>query len=161
MPSVERDSEILKTYFISCDLIETALKLDKSLDFGSHCSHFQARAVVIAAICILRVCRSSLRAQVDTEVAEEMFLEVVHLSRKLSVDKNDLNAIMATIFTQIWSSTQLFRFKDGSVDGLQLLLRGHLVSQNILLSIYTANLSSLVYESFVRLSLVVASRILG
>lgn len=161
MPSVERDSEILKTYFISCELIETASRLDKSQDLGSHCSHFQARTIVIAAICILRVCRSGLRAQVDTEIAEEMFFEVVRLSRKLSVDKTDLNAIMATIFTQLWSSTQLFKFKDGSVDGLRLLLRGRLVSQNMLLSIFTTNSPFLVYESFVRLSLVVAGRILG
>ncbi|CRG83339.1 hypothetical protein PISL3812_00690 [Talaromyces islandicus] len=105
---------------------KTASRLDNSQDFGSHFSHFQARVVVVAAICILRVCRSGLRAQVDAEIAEELFFEVVRLSRKLSVDKTDLNAMMATIFTQVWSSTQLFKFKDGSVDGLRLLLRGRL-----------------------------------
>ena len=127
-PSIERTSGILQTYFISTDLIEAASSLNESRDFWVHCDMFQARAIALAAVCILRVLRSSLRTQVNSEIGEEMFFNAIRMSKKRSVRNNDLHARNDNILTQLWSSSQVFKFKDGSVDGLRLLLRGRLVS---------------------------------
>ena len=121
----------------------------------------QARAVACAAVCILRIQRSHLRAQVDTQVGEDMYFEAIRIERTHSIQNNDLDARSAIILTQLWSSKRMFKFKDGSVDGLRLLLRGRLVSFDI-------NPRQLeeprllfpsVYERLLRLSLVVARRV--
>lgn len=57
-----------------------------------------------------------------------MFFEAIRLSNKRSVRTNDLDARNAIILTQLWSCPRLFKREDGSTDGLQLLLRGRLVS---------------------------------
>jgi transcriptional regulatory protein LEU3 len=131
-PGSERTSGILQLYFISCSLIRLASQLDKSLEFGNYCTAVQSRAISLAAVCILRVHRSNMRTQINTDDGEEMFFEAIRISKKHSIQNNDLDARRAIILTQLWSSTRVFKFKDGSVDGLRLLLRGRLVSSNII-----------------------------
>jgi transcriptional regulatory protein LEU3 len=126
-PSVERTSGILQMYFISCDLIGAASRLDEHRDFANHSTRCQSRVISFAAVCILRVHRSSLREQLNTEIGEAMFFEVIRMTKKRSIQNNDLDARTAIILTQLWSSTRLFKFKDGSIDGLRVLLRGRLV----------------------------------
>ena len=128
MPSSQRNSGLLQTYFIACELINTAVRLDKERELGSHCNRLQARAISLAAVCILRVLRSHLRLQVNPEIGEEMFFEAIRISKKHSIRSNDLDARNAIILTQLWSFSRLFQYKDGSIDGLRLLLRGRLVS---------------------------------
>ncbi|KAL7916132.1 hypothetical protein GGI35DRAFT_21864 [Trichoderma velutinum] len=125
-PDSERNSGILLTYYISCELIQTAVRLDKSQDFALYCSQSQARAIACAAACILRVQRSDLRTQINTDLGEDMYFESIRMSKKRSIQNNDLDSRIATILTQLWSSTRVFKFKDGSTDGLRLFLRGRL-----------------------------------
>lgn len=79
-------------------------------------------------MCILRIHRSNMRTQINADFGEEMFFEAIRMSKKRSIQNNDLDARTAVIFTQLWSSTRLFKFRDGEIDGLKLLLRGRLVS---------------------------------
>ena len=125
--NTERIVGILQTYFIACELIEIAVNLDKMSDFGSYATATQMRAVALAAAIILRVLRSSLSPQVNVEMGEAMFFEAIRLSKRRSVRIDDLDARNAIILTQLWSSTSIFQFKNGSVDGLRLLLRARLV----------------------------------
>ncbi|KAH8660473.1 hypothetical protein BX600DRAFT_514078 [Xylariales sp. PMI_506] len=122
-----RSAEIFSNiYSISCDLLETGSRLDRDQDLGDYATQFQVRLISLAAICILRVHRSIVRAHVDIEQGEDMFFEAIRLLKKHSIQNNDLEIRLATILTQLWSSTRVFKFKDGTVDGLQLLLRGRL-----------------------------------
>ena len=125
--NTQRTVGILQTYFIACELIEIALNLDKTNDFGNYANGMQMRAVSLAGAIILRVLRSSLSPQVNVEMGEAMFFEAIRLSKKRSVRIDDLDARNAIILTQLWSSTSTFQFKNGSVDGLRLLLRARLV----------------------------------
>jgi hypothetical protein len=43
------------------------------------------------------------------------------------MQNTDLDARIATIVTQLWSSSRAFRMRDMSVDGLKLFLRSRLV----------------------------------
>ncbi|KAF7544936.1 hypothetical protein G7046_g9675 [Stylonectria norvegica] len=103
-----------------------SVQLDAECGSESHCSQMGARSRTLAAVCILRVLRSNLRAQVNVQRGEEMYFEAIRISRKRSIQSNDLDARNCSILTQIWSSTRLFKYKDGSVNGLRLLLRGRL-----------------------------------
>lgn len=125
-PDSERNLGILLTYYISCELIQTAARLDKSQDFALYCSQYQARALACAAVCILRIQRSDLRTQINTDLGEDMYFESIRMAKKRSIQNNDLDSRTATILTQLWSSTRVFKFKDGSTDGLRLFLRGRL-----------------------------------
>ena len=146
VPSSQRNSGLLQTYFIACELIGTAVRLDREREWSSHCNQMQARAIGLAAVCILRVLRSNLRPQVDAQLGEEMFFETISISKKRSIRSNDLDARNAIILTQLWSSTRLFQYKDGSVDGLRLLLRGRLVSLPTTSFVAFANEASQVHE---------------
>ncbi|KAF1817565.1 hypothetical protein P152DRAFT_454146 [Eremomyces bilateralis CBS 781.70] len=125
-PGAERTAGILQLYVISCSMIQSASRMDKYHDFGNHCNALQTRAIALAAVCILRVHRSSLRTQIDIDAGEDMFFEAIRISKKHSIQNNDLDGRTSIILTQLWSSTRVFKFKDGSIDGLRLLLRGRL-----------------------------------
>ncbi|KIW00368.1 uncharacterized protein PV09_08080 [Verruconis gallopava] len=125
-PDANRDAGLIRLHAIACGIIEAATELDEKGDSMLFCTHSQARAVVLAGFCILRTHRSHLRDLVDTQRGEEAFFEAIRMSRKRSIQNNDLESRSATILTQLWSSAKLFKFKDGSVDGLRLLLRGRL-----------------------------------
>lgn len=126
-PSPERDAGLVQAYFIACSLLQTASRLDKEEDFANYNTVLQDRAIAFSAMCILRIRKSSLHNQIDLQLGEAMFFEAIRLHRKRSIQNNDLDARSALILTQLWSSTQAFRFKDGSINGLRLLLRGRLV----------------------------------
>jgi hypothetical protein len=72
-----------------------------------------------------------MQTLVNTEVGESMFFEAIRISKKHSIQNNDLDSRNASILTQLWSSGRIFKFKDKSTDGLRLLLRGRLVSSDV------------------------------
>ncbi|KAK5677191.1 hypothetical protein LTS10_010380 [Elasticomyces elasticus] len=122
----QRDLGLLQAYNLACDVLQTAKRLDSADDFGRHSTHAQARMATVASLCILRVLRSPLAAQVDSQVGEEMCFEAIRLSKKRSIQNTDLCARVATILTQLWSSTKAFRLRDGTVNGLRIFLRSRL-----------------------------------
>jgi hypothetical protein len=127
VPNNQRTAGVLQTYYIACDLIGMAARLDKDMEFGAYCDSMQLRIISLAAVVVLRVLRSALAPQVDAETGEAMYFEAIRLSKKHSILNDDLDARNAIILTQLWSSTRAFHFSDGSVDGLRLLLRARLV----------------------------------
>jgi hypothetical protein len=88
-----------------------------------------------------------------------MFFEFIRMSKKRSIQNNDLDTRTATVLTQLWSSTRVFKFKDGSTDGLRLFLRGRLVSVKLSTKISLLLIDYTVPECSLRLALVVACRV--
>jgi transcriptional regulatory protein LEU3 len=125
--SIGRDLGMIEIYAISCKLIDTASRLQQTCAFAEHCTYGQARMVGLAAVCILRIVRSDLAQQLDAEQGERGYVEALRFSRSRSVRGSDLDSRNAGILTQLWSCKSLFRFKNGTVDSLRILLRGRLV----------------------------------
>jgi hypothetical protein len=73
--------------------------------------------------------RSTLDGALDASRGERVLFEAIRIARKRSLRNNDLDARTASILSQLWSSSKLFRYNDGTIDGLRLLLRGRLVSE--------------------------------
>jgi hypothetical protein len=126
--SIERDLGMIEIYVISCRIIGTANELQQTSAFAEHCTSGQARMVGLAAVCILRILRSELAQQLDVKQGERGYFEAIRFSRLRSVRGSDLDSRNASILTQLWTCNNLFRFKDGTVDSLRILLRGRLVS---------------------------------
>ncbi|KAJ9608332.1 hypothetical protein H2200_007320 [Cladophialophora chaetospira] len=125
-PTSQRDLGILQAYFIACEVIKITSQLDHSRDFGLYCTSMHYRALALAAVVILRVLRSSLGAQVDAGAGEHMIFEVIRLAKRRSIRNDDLEARNALRLTQLWSSNRVFLYKDGTRDGLRLLLHARL-----------------------------------
>lgn len=127
-PNSQRNSGILQAYFIACEVIKIASQLDHSSDFGLYCTSMQYRVLALSAVIILRVLRSSLGAQVDADAGESIVFEAIRLARRRSIRNDDLEARNALRLTQLWSSDRAFLYRDGTRDGLRLLLHARLVS---------------------------------
>ena len=84
--------------------------------------------VLLAAYSILRIIRSELRNFVELQRGEESYFNAIKFVKKRSAENNDLDARNGTIMTQLWCSNKAFRQKDGTLNGLELRLRGRLVS---------------------------------
>ncbi|KIW40065.1 uncharacterized protein PV06_08618 [Exophiala oligosperma] len=125
-PNSQRNSGILQAYFIACEVIKIASQLDHSSDFGLYCTSMQYRVLALSAVIILRVLRSSLGAQVDADAGESIVFEAIRLARRRSIRNDDLEARNALRLTQLWSSDRAFLYRDGTRDGLRLLLHARL-----------------------------------
>ncbi|CEJ94420.1 hypothetical protein VHEMI09955 [[Torrubiella] hemipterigena] len=133
-PGTGRDDGIKQAYTSAIAILSDAKRLDEQRGFANHATHAHLRIVSLAAVVVLRVMRSHLAELVEEspELAESLYFEAIQLSKKSSVRLNDLGGRNASILTQLWSSARLFQFKDGSVDGLKLLLRGRLCMSLVL-----------------------------
>ena len=84
---------------------------------------------LLAAYCILKMTRSSLRLHVDIEAGEEAIFTAIRFTKRCSLQNNDLDAKNGNILTQLWGSERAFRkSEDEEQDGLWLMLRSRLVS---------------------------------
>ena len=119
---------MLQLCSIACETIQYAWNLDSSSDFATYMNNYFARMIILAAYCILRIAKSHLNQHFDAHRAEEMFFLAIEISKKRSIENNDLDSINAKMLTQLWGSTKMFVQKDGSNSSLQLHLRGRLVS---------------------------------
>lgn len=138
-PTSARDVGILQVYALACDLISLAVTMDQQTRFPEYCAQSHARCISLAAFCILRISRSHLLPQINSLTGEDLFFKAADMSKKRSRSNSDLEFRTANILSQLWSSSKCFKFKDGTIDGLRLLLRGRLVS----ISLYTGTISHL------------------
>lgn len=129
-PSDSRDKGIRQAFDTAVAVLNGAIKLDQQSEFASRGNHSHHRVCSLAAVVILRVSKSHLAMMYSevVELAEPLYFEAIRLTKKASVRLNDLSGRNASILTQLWSSMRIFQFKNGSVDGLRLLLRGRLAS---------------------------------
>jgi len=124
---------MLGIYTIACTLISAANQQQQQQPstFAEHSTYGQARTIGLAAVCILRILRSDLASQLDAAHGEKAYFAAIRFSRSRSMRGSDLDSRYAGMLAQLWSCKSLFRFKDGSVDSLRILLRGRLVSSRI------------------------------
>lgn len=119
---------IMQLYIIARDSINCCSRLDGAEDFSTYMSQYFMRMILLAAFCILRINKSAVGDQLPRDEAEEAFFKAVEISKKRSVLDNDLDSRSAKMLTQLWSSERIFRDDSGVRTGLQLDLRGRLVS---------------------------------
>ena len=129
LTTAEDDSiHMLQVYRVACELIHFVSNQDEAVpDFSSCLPHYFSRTVFTSAHCILRICKSHLRQQLDVSDMETAFFSAVGLLKKLSIQTNDLEARNTVILTQLWSSNKAFVRKGFQQNGLRVDIRDRLV----------------------------------
>jgi transcriptional regulatory protein LEU3 len=118
-------------------------------------TNYFARMLILAAYCILRITRSYLSEKFNFQSGEDMFFKAIAMSKKRSIQNNDLDSLSGTMLTQLWSSNRIFKRQDGTACSLQLSLRVRLVRLKHFSSQWLT--FYLVQECCLRLLLVVAN----
>lgn len=120
---------ILDLYRIARDVIfHVSNQEQNSADCTSYLPHYFSRTIFTAAHCILRICKSPMRQQLDLHEAEEIFFMAVDLLKKTSLLTNDLDARNSVMLPQLWSSNRVFVRTNGVQNGLLVDLRDRLVN---------------------------------
>ena len=127
-PGHLRPPGILQLYVVACEVIDLSTSLDAAEDFASYSTSYFMRMVLLAAHCILKITRSSLKDHIDPKQGEEAVFKAIRFVKNRSIQNNDLDARNGIILTQLWSSNNIFKKKDGSDVSLELPLRSRLVS---------------------------------
>lgn len=97
---------------------------DRQDDYALYLSEQFYRTLSLAAITILRTCRSpELKFTVDRLLGEQAYFAAIQILKKRFLKNNDLNVQMATILSQLWQSQRVFRQQDGSYDSLNVRIR--------------------------------------
>jgi hypothetical protein len=83
---------------------------------------------MLAAYIVIRIAKSPLQDYLPPSKAEEWVFAVIELSRRRTVQDNDLDSRNAVILTKLWVSETAFIRSDGVNDSLRLELRNRMVS---------------------------------
>lgn len=125
-----KDTKLEELHDLACEVIETVRYIDEEQSQPFAVSHyapiFVAHYSILAAFTILKMSRSHLSATVDASRGRKAYFFVIQLLRNMSVQSGDaFNRVMG-ILTQLWSSKNVFRKRDGSIDSLTLRCGGRL-----------------------------------
>lgn len=123
----------LELYIVAKQLIERVFEMDTTeSDFIRHLPSYYSRVIVLAAFCILKISKSSLRQTLQLYDADSVFYKAVNITMKRSVRPGDLDAYSSIMLTKLWTSTNIFVRPDGTRNSLRLDLRSRLVSLQVI-----------------------------
>jgi hypothetical protein len=117
-------SGLIEVYCLACSFVEFIQARDRQDNYALYLSEQYYRTLLLAAITILRECRSpELKSTIDCRLGEQAYFAAIQILKKRVLKNNDLNAQMATILSQLWQSQRVFRQQDGSYDSLNVRVR--------------------------------------
>ncbi|EXJ68017.1 uncharacterized protein A1O5_08632 [Cladophialophora psammophila CBS 110553] len=117
-------THLIEVYHQACAFVDIVETRDQQDDYALYISEQYYRTLMLGAITILRVCRSTeLAANVDLLMGERSYFAAIRILKKRVLRNNDLNAQMATILSQLWQSQRVFRQPGGSLDSLTVRIR--------------------------------------
>ena len=119
---------LVDLYGIALRLIENFSAMDASRDLAFYSTFYLYRSLGLAAFVVLKLYRSSLELAIDRERGERCYFSTIRLLRKRTADDSDLDSKLATILTELWSSSLVFRDQEGHMDSLNVRVRSRLVS---------------------------------
>lgn len=119
---------LVDVYGIALRLIEKFSALNASTNIASHSTFYLYRSLGLAAFVILRLCRSPVELVIDRERGKRCYFIAIQLLRTRIVEEVDLDSKLATILTDLWSSSLVFRTREGVVDSLLVRVKSRLVS---------------------------------
>lgn len=93
--------------------------------------YYIASALLFASYALLRILKSSIPfLSGETEEARTAFFIAIGLTKRLSIDTNDMCSKSVTYLTQLWNSSKAFKRADGT-DQLGLRARGRLSGSHV------------------------------
>jgi hypothetical protein len=126
-----KQQKLLDLFFIACEVVELAESFSNSQEF-SYSPQYETRMTMLAVYVVLRIARSPLKDLLPPNKAERLVFSAIEISKKRTVQDNDLDARNAVILTKIWISESVFIRSDGANDSLRLDLRNRMVCLSVL-----------------------------
>lgn len=124
------DTKLRDLHDLACTIIETLRHIEEGQSPPNTISHyapiFMAHYSILAAFTILKVSRSHLSETIDALRGRKAYFFVIQLLRNMSVQSGDCFNRTMGILTQLWSSKNVFKKRDGTVDSLTLRCGGRL-----------------------------------
>ncbi|KIV84715.1 hypothetical protein PV11_00481 [Exophiala sideris] len=117
-------SRLVELHHVACAFIKNITDRDQKDDYALYISEQYYRTLTLAAMVILRVCRSTeLNSTIDYSLGEQSYFAAIRIFKKRALKNNDLNARMAATLSQLWRSKRVFVRRDGSMDSLNVRIR--------------------------------------
>ncbi|KIW80842.1 hypothetical protein Z517_03865 [Fonsecaea pedrosoi CBS 271.37] len=117
-------SHLVEVHHVACAFIDNITSRDQKDDYALYLSEQFYRTLTLAAMVILRVCRSpELSSTIDYTLGEQSYFAAIRILKKRALKNNDLNARMAATLSQLWRSKRIFTRHDGSIDSLKVRIR--------------------------------------
>jgi transcriptional regulatory protein LEU3 len=120
-------SGLVDVYGIAVRMIERFSALNVTTNIAAHSTFYLYRTLGLAAFVILKLYRSPMELVIDRERGERCYFLAVQLLRRRSVQEVDLDSKLATILTELWSSSLVFRTREGLVNSLPVRVKSRLV----------------------------------
>jgi transcriptional regulatory protein LEU3 len=117
---------LTRLYSLCVSTLQMANRLSQTTNFISTCPSFIDRSLTLTGFAVLKLIRSPLAQHLDVPAGEQAYHYAAQFTNHLSMQKGDLAARTAAIMMNLWSSTKVFRRKDGSIEPLGLRLRTRL-----------------------------------
>ncbi|THY27367.1 hypothetical protein D6D01_04141 [Aureobasidium pullulans] len=135
-------------YFLKQDKASVASSFDKIQEIARHIiadveklvhqtsnpvsiPYYIASALLFASYALLRILKSTIPfLSGETEEARTAFFLAISLTKRLSIDTNDMCSKSVTYLTQLWNSSKAFKRADGT-DQLVLRARSRLSNSHV------------------------------
>lgn len=125
-----KDHKLQELHDLACTIIETLRRIEEEqlppCSISRYAPIFMAHYSILAAFTILKMSRSHLSAMVDGSRGRKAYFFVIQLLRNMSVQAGDCFNRSMGILTQLWSSKNIFKRQNGTIDSLTLRCGGRL-----------------------------------
>lgn len=118
-----RKRGLLRAYGMSISTITIINQLEALTDAMAYGPVSYFRIISIAAMFILKLSYSNLGPYLDLETGKRSFNSAIALTRRISIEDNDLPGRMSKILTQLWSAQVIHRGQRDKPPGLRLKTR--------------------------------------
>ncbi|TPR03393.1 Alpha amylase, catalytic domain family protein [Aspergillus niger] len=118
-----RKRGLLRAYSIAISTITIINQLEALTDAMAYGPVSYFRIISIAAMFIMKLSYSNLGPFVDLETGKRSFNSAIALTRRTSIEDNDLPGRMSKILTQLWSAQVVHRGQRDKPPGLRLKTR--------------------------------------
>ena len=125
-PSEIHVQGFIRLYAIACAVITAANEIKNPIDLTISCTVQVAKCILLANCAILKIWHSQIREHLDLEAGRAAYFAGIDFFRKLSIQPDDLMGRSSIILSQLWTSTMVFKRKDGVKDSLSLNIRSRL-----------------------------------
>jgi hypothetical protein len=98
----------------ACTLIDCMAALGEKPGFHPASPLFMTSALALACSSLLRLLKSAISRDLDTERARSCFFRAINMLKAMTVDQDDTASLAVTIFNHLWNSPKAFRKADGS-----------------------------------------------
>ncbi|KIW35447.1 uncharacterized protein PV07_02144 [Cladophialophora immunda] len=120
-------NKLVEMYDLACTAAELTVRLDEQEDYTESIPGSVLIYLQLVSFTILKLSRAKhLHSDLDLKRGQNAYFSLIQLHRRVFVLSNDAWSRATTIMTQLWTSKNAFRRRNGTYDSLSLRVRNRL-----------------------------------